>query len=258
MLHYVVNRASREDRRYLWLGAMAAQGVAMEYIRLQVACDKDDYKTQEELCEVARDEFPEFFGFQLEKPQGHIGLGHLLCSWSCMRMWQCIADSDFWAGAWLDDYALRVRDHRLRELIRELRPDILQLAWHRRDEMFITNYYGLPMRYDVPDTLKVNRKCPAVYVGAVGGADWANILSPRGAGNLLQFMADTPYFNSEVAIPAYYFATRDSRVFSVRANDPAEHGQVPLKRNQWVVQLCDYTDRPASDLAGMHQEVRDD
>ena len=258
MRQHYVNRKSRADRRFLFLGAMASQGVDALDIRLHVARDKDDYEDAQVLCEAARKEFPEFFSFHLESPQTHIGFGHLICSWSVMRMWRSIAEGDSHAGAWLDDYALRVPIQKVRTLTTGLRPDILMLAWHRRADIFEDNIYRLPVDYDVPYRLKVVRPYPSVYAGAMGGADWANILSPRGAGWLLQWMADMPIFNTELAIASFYFATRRDGVYSVRANDKWANGEQLLKRNRWVVHLWPYTDGADSDLMGLHQGGTDD
>ena len=258
MLHHYVNRASRMDRRYLWLGAMGSQGVDAADIRLQVACDKDDYETAQAICEAAQAEFPEFFSYNLENPQRHIGYGHLICSWSVMRMWKAIADGTAIAGAWLDDYALRVPVQKVVNLCNQISPDILMLAWHRRDDVFIRDDYDLPVRYDVPDLLSISRLSPSVYQGACGGSDWANYLSPRGAGWLLQWMADMPIFNTELAIQSFALASHRQGIFSVRANDPTENGVQLLKRNRWVMQLWPYTDGAESDLVGLHEGGADD
>ena len=253
MLHHCVNRKSRLDRKFLWLGAQASQGVPMSDIWMHEARDMDDYKTEQAVCEAAKPEFPEFFGHHLNQWHRHIGFGQLICSWSVMRMWREIEQGDATAVAWLDDYALHVPVLKLERLVSGLSPDILLLAWHRRDDMFDRNEYHLPVRYKVPNPLRIVRTFPEVFVGTQGGADWANVLSPRGAGWLLQFMADRPVFNTEVAIPAFYFETRRKGVYAVRGNNPYEHGQVPMLQNRWVVDLSPYTDGAVSDLVGLHQ-----
>ena len=253
MLHHCVNRRSRTDRRFLWLGAQAAQSVPMSDIWIHEARDKDDYATERDLCEAAKTEFPEFFGHHLDNWHRHIGYGHLICSWSVMRMWREIANGGATAVAWLDDYALRVPALKLDRLASGLNPDILLLAWHRRDDMFDRNEYHLPVRYKVPNPLKVVRAFPQVFAGTQGGSDCANVLSPRGAGWLLQFMADRPVFNTEVAIPAFYFETRRKGVYAVRGNNPLETGLHTMSTNRWVVDLSPYTDGDKSDLIGIHQ-----
>lgn len=256
MKHYVVNRKSRPDRLLLWKGAMAAHGVSADRLVTRVAMDKDDYKNASAICETARVEFPEFFSFHLEYPQSHVGFGHLICSWSVMQMWKAIAGGQETAVGWLDDYALRRSESKLQSMIDALSPDVLQLAWHYRPDIFEWDKYDIPVKWVVPPKLIISPKHREVFLGANGGSDWANVLSPRGAGALLQFMAEHPYFNTEVAIQAYALAHRGQGVFSVRANDPTEIGTAPLRRNRWVVHLWDYTDGDTSDLAGSHYGVK--
>lgn len=253
MQHHFVNRRSRPDRRYLWTGAMASQGVKPDEIVRHLAMDIDDYKTPEEVCEAAREEFPEYFTFHLYNPQRHIGFGHLVISWSIMRMWREIASGTEIAGAWIDDYALRVPHAKLRELAESVQPDILQLAWHLRDDVFLRNDYDLPVSYQAPAHLSRHARFPALWQGTRGCAEWCMLLSPRGARLLLEFIAWRPYYNTEIAVPAFYFETWDSGVYSVVANHEREHGVMTLKNNGWVCHLVEYTDGIVSDVEGMHE-----
>lgn len=260
MQHHYVNRKSRMDRHFLWRGAMAAQGVPVRDMTRHIAKDKDDYSDVQSLCEAARADFPEFFSFHLESPQSHIGFGHLICSWSVMRMWRSIASGNETACAWLDDYALRVPQRDVVDLITGVDAEMVMLAWHERPDIFDENVYGLPASVLPPLPKCVSRvpQVPSLFRGALGGSDWAIIFSPAGAGAVLQFMADMPYFNTELAPVAYYFTRRSDGVFSVRGNDAGENGTVPLRRNRWVVHLWDYTDGETSDLIGLHEGVSHD
>ena len=252
MRHYYVNRQSRWDRHHLFCGAMAGQGIPAESLHRSIAMDKDNYTSDAEICEAARVDFPEFFTFHLESPQPRIKFGHLICSWSVMRMWRAISQGSEIAGAWLDDYALRVPEVKLRRLVDDIEPDILQLAWHLRPDVFVNNVYKVPFRYDIPSTYERLGDAP-VFCGAPGGSDWANILSPRGAGWLLDFMSQVPYFNSEVAIQALFLKTRRQGIYSVVASNPFENGTMVLTQNAWVLQLWPFTTGNASDLVGTHE-----
>ena len=252
MLHHYVNRKSRPDRNYLWRGAMAAQGIQPDEMRHHIAKDKDDYPDVSTLCEAASaDGFPEFFDYHKESPHPYIGFGHLVCSWSVMRMWREIGEGTERAAAWLDDYALRVPVQQLNRLVTRLKPDILLLAWHRRDALFHDDKYELGRKWDVPYTL--SRTSPDIYTGAMGASDWAMVLSPGGARQLLSYMASEPRLNTECTVAGLYADWRPPRLYSVTANSPRSHGLKPIFGNRWVLELSAYTDGNRSDLVGLHE-----
>ncbi len=253
MMHHYVNRNSRPDRKFLWLGAMAAQGVQPDEIQLHVARDKDDYPDVGAICEAASaDGFPEFFGFHQKTPQPNIGYGHLICSWSCMRMWRTIGEGKEHAAAWLDDYALRVPCQQLNRLVANVNPDILLLAWHTRDDLFYDDKYELGKTWDVPRQLHVSPLDNA-YIGAMGASDWAIVFSPKGANLLLAYMAHEPLLNTECAVAGLYADWRPPNLYSVVDNHPRSDGLSPIYGNRWVLELSAYTDGIRSDLIGLHE-----
>lgn len=254
MIHNYVNRSSRPDRNYLWRGAMAAQGVEPEEMHRHNAMDKDDYPDAGAICEAAAaDGFPEFFNFHKDNPQPHIAFGHLICSWSVMRMWRHIAEEPSTHGrqfAWLDDYALRVPAPEVHHLIVHIEPEILQLAWHTYDRLYYEDYYNLGKTWNVPRTLTA---CEDVYPGAIGCSDWALVLTRTGAARILEYMAYEPRLNTERVIAGLAAEWDIPRIYSVVDNHPHSHGLIPIHGNRWVLQLCAYTDGERSDLVGLHE-----
>ena len=252
MKHYVVNRKCRWDRLLLWQGAMAAQRVPEADLLVRVAMDKDDYADREDLCMAAMDDgFGEFFGYHLEHWCDYIGFGHLICSWSIMRVWREIAQGDKTAVQWLDDYALGIPSRKFSRWVADLNPNIVQLCWHYRDDLF-ENPHRLPSKlYPLSSETKVGRR--DVVVGAEGASDWALVLSPQGAQWLLDYMASKPYFNTELAVVAMWAENSHRKsVYSVVSQDPTINGTVPLTGNDWVVGLSQFTET-ASDLTGLHE-----
>lgn len=254
MVHHYVNRKSRPDRRFLWLGAMAAQGIPPEDIRLHVAMDKADYPDANAICEAASaDGFSEFFDFHRDTPQPNVGYGHLICSWSVMRMWRAISEGTERAVAWLDDYALRVPVWELNRLVKNITPDILLLAWHKRDDLFYDNKYKIGRTWEtVPRDLAIEP--PGLYTGTMGASDWAIVFSPEGARLLLRYMASEPRLNTECAVAGLYADWRPPSLYSVADNHPRSDGLSPIYGNRWVMELSAYTDGDRSDLIGLHEE----
>ena len=254
MMHHYTNRSSRPDRNFLWRGAMAAAGVPPEHMQHHIARDKDDYPDVRTLCEAASaDGFPEFFNYHKNSPHPYIGYGHLVCSWSVMRMWRTIAEGNATAVAWLDDYALRVPNTRLTRLVTAVEPDILLLAWHRRDELFYDDRYNLGRTWDVPRTLPLAPRPFKLHPGTMGASDWALVLSPAGAKLLLSYMANEPRVNTEYVAAALYADWRPANFYSVAENHPHSHGLKPIFGNAWVLELQGYTDGDRSDLVGLHE-----
>ena len=256
MHHYVVNRACRGDRLALWRGAMAAQGVEPHEMHRVVARDRDDYPDAQALCESARPgDFGAYFQRHLESPMSHIGLGHLLCSWSVLGVWQDIANGRERACQWLDDYALRVPSSVVLQLAEEIGADVLLLAWHFRHEFFRENYYRLPVTWNPPEQVSIHPRRREVFVGTLGTSDWALVLSPTGAVWLLDYMLSEPHVYTEVAPGAMFFANpQRATIFSVRANNPRISGLETLRGNRWVVDLSPFCEGASSDLVGLHEE----
>ena len=255
MKHYVVNRKSRLDRLLLWQGAMTSQRVPRADFCIRVAMDKDDFPTRKSLCEAAiADGFTGFFGYHVENSIDYIGYGILLGSWSMMRVWREIAQGNETAVAWVDDYALGEHERELRRLVSEIEPDVLQLCWHYRNDLYPPKGMQSRSPYHVwpyPPEPKTGRK--DVVVGAAGSADWALVLSPIGAQWLLDYMEKMPYFNTEsVVAPMWYENHHRKSVYSVTANNPQINGMSEMSGNRWVVGLGQFTDT-ASDLVGLHE-----
>ena len=60
---YYVNRKDREDRNYLFRGAMAANEFPPDDLIRVIAKNKEDYKSRAEMCDAASDDgFSGFFG----------------------------------------------------------------------------------------------------------------------------------------------------------------------------------------------------
>lgn len=256
MQHHYVNRACRVDRNHLWRGAMAAQGVQLHEMRRHVAMDKDDYTDAASICEAARVEFPEFFGFHLESPQPHIGFGHLICSWSVMRMWREIAAGRNIACAWLDDYALRVPVVHFNALYSAIAPDVLLLAWHARPDLYIERRY-VRRQWNVPSALfpeQTRVHTNAVYRGTMGSSDWAVVLTPQGAGAVLDYMASEPLLNTEFAIGGMAADGVGTEVWSVVASNRYSTGLKPIYGNHWVMDLGSFAEGAFSDLVGTHHQ----
>ncbi len=254
MKAYYVNRFDRNDRNYLFRGAMAAAGFRPEELVRHVAKHKEDYPTRESLCDAASaDGFSEFFGYQ--RCQTWPGYGHLVCSWSVMRCWREIADGSEMAIQLLDDYYLKKKKSQLMELIDKIGDvKILQLAWHTRDDVFLLNKYDLNIAYEIQE-LRICENVPDVYIGAShGGSDWANVLSPEGAAVLLDYMRYHPYLNTECVLTGLHHTFCQAEgIYSVVANDPGETGTMVLRNNAWVGHLVEYTDGDMSDLIGTHE-----
>lgn len=258
MKAYYVNRSDRLDRNYLFRGAMAAAGFRPDDLVRVIAKHKEDYPTRESLCDAASaDGFPEFFGYQRDKPWP--GYGHLVCSWSVMRCWRQIAAGHEIALQLLDDYYLRQHVSALEALVEQLGDvKILQLAWHTRDDVFFLDQYDLALPYE-PQTLVLSAKTPEVYVGAGHGcSDWALVLSPEGAARILDYMKYHPYLNTEVAVTGlHYTFNQVGGIYSVANQNPKVNGTVELQPqdNYWVGHLIAYTTERASDLIGTHEQA---
>ena len=253
MKAYYVNREDREDRNYLFRGAMAAAGFAPNELKRCIAKNKEDYPNRQALCDAAADDgFSEFFGYQRDKDWP--GYGHLVCSWSVMRCWREIASGDALAIQLLDDYYVKNR-WTLEKLIAALGTvDILQLAWHYREDVFFLNEYELPIAYEIEDNVSPSAS-DEVYIGAAQGcSDWANVLSPHGAQRCLDFMKYHPHLNTECILTGLHHTFKGTpNFYSVVANDPKENGTVVLRNNGWIGHLVEYTSGNMSDLIGTHE-----
>lgn len=255
---YYVNRSDRDDRNYLFRGAMAAAGFRPKSLNRVIAMHKEDYPDRDILCDAAAaDGFPEFFLYQ--KGQTWPGYGHLVCSWSVMRCWRMIAEQDDVAIQFLDDYYLRVDKKELQRLLEVLDGfKIIQLAWHTRDDVFFEDKYNLKLPYRA-DELKISPVSSEVYIGAGHGcSDWALVLTPEGAQLILDYMKYHPELNTECALTGMHHAFRSiGGIYSVRDNNPEVIGTTVLKPddNKWVGHLVEFTNKQQSDLIGTHEQT---
>lgn len=258
MKFYYLNRKDREDRNHLFRGAMAQMDIPPENLIRHIAKNKEDYSSRKTLCDAAiGNGFRGFFEYQRDREGKYPGFGHLVCTWGCMRIWREIANGDEVACQFLDDYCLRQPMVRFAEFLAPLDDlNILQLAWHKRDDIFLRNDYDLPpIPYEFQEDV-VSQKSRDFLVGTgIGSSDWALVLSPVGAQMLLDYMDEYPYLNSEVALVGlYHTATNVDGLYSLRHQPRDVNGLEVLRTNPWVRHLVEYTEESMSDLIGVHNK----
>ena len=256
MKFYYLNRADRLDRNFLFRGAMAANGYRPENLIRCIAKNKEDYPNRVALCDAAsQDGFDGFFSYQRDREGKYPGFGHMVCSWGCMRIWREIAEGKEIGVHLLDDYYLRQPLHKFVELLRPLDDlNIVQLAWHERDDIFLLNTYDLPpIPYEVePDVVSPKSKDFLVGTGQ-GCSDWALVLSPYGAQTLLNYMQHNPYLNSECVTTGLHHTFHNlPGTYSLHHQNREVNGLQVLQDNPWVGHLVEYTDEAMSDLTGAH------
>ncbi len=251
---YYVNRADREDRNYLFRGAMAAMGFPPEDLIRVIAKNREDYPSRAELCDAAAADGFEGF-FMRMRDRAYPGYGHLVGAWSMMRSWRIIAEGDEVALHMIDDYYIKQPRQALELLLAPLDDlNLVQLAWHIRDDVFFMDKYNLGIPYyHVPE--EVSDKSPYFLKGAWHGcADWALVLSPKGARAILQYMETQSPINAECITTAMQHTYRDfPGIYSLRDQPRDVNGNQVLCTNPWVGHLIEYTDKPVSDLMGTHE-----
>ena len=250
---YYVNRQDREDRNYLFRGAMAANEFPPEDLIRVIAKNREDYASRAEICDAASDDgFPGFF--QRVRDIDYPGYGQIICTWSVMRAWRMIAEGDEVSVCMIDDYYIKQPKRALEFLLSPLNDlSIVQLAWHIRDDIFFMDRYNLGIPYKhVP--LEVSDKSPYFYKGMWHGcSEWALVLSPKGANQLLRYMEDLSPINTEVAPTAIQHTYRDMiGTYSLRDQPERCNGTMVLRDNPWVGHLVEYTDGGVSNLMGTH------
>lgn len=253
---YYVNRKDREDRNYLFRGAMACSGFEPDELIRVIAKNKEDYPSREEMCDAASDDgFSGFF--QRVRDLSYPGYGHLICTWSLMRAWRMIAEDGENAICMIDDYYIKQSKPKLEMLLYPLHGyQIVQLAWHLRDDIFFLNHYDLDIPYDhVP--LKVSDKSPYFYEGMWHGcSDWALVMTTEGAQLLIDYMNNESIINSECAPTALMHTHRDlTGTYSLRDQPQNVNGEMVLRDNPWIGHLVEYTDGASSDLQGWHESA---
>lgn len=250
---YYVNRADREDRHYLFRGAMAAMGFPAEDLVRVIAKNREDYPSRAELCEAgAADGFEDYFNYQ--RNANHPGYGCLVSAWSIQRCWRLIAKQDEIVLFFLDDYYLKQPIDQLLALIEPLDDlNVVQLAWHVRDDVFFLNQYNLPIPYQ-HRSCNISDKSPDFLDGAWEGAsDWAFVVSPQGVSWLLDYMRLQPYLATETALCGMQHTfTHLTGIYSLRDQPRDVNGNQVLKTNPVVGHLVEYTDKPVSNLMGTH------
>ena len=253
MKAYYVNRADREDRNYLFRGAMAAGGWRPEELVRIIAKHREDYPTRQAVCDAAcADGFTGYF----ERMRGreYPGYGTLISTWSYLRSWRMIAEGDEIALFFNDDYYLKQPKSALEFLLAPLGDfNIVQLSWHTRDAVFFFDKFNLGIPYEhAPE--EVSDKSPHFLEGAWHGcADRALVLSPAGADALLTYMDRESPIDTECATMAFQHTHRDfPGIYSLKDQPRDVDGNTVLRTNQWIGHLIEYTDGPVSNLMGTH------
>lgn len=254
MKFYYVNRQDREDRNYLFRGAMAAMGFpAADLIRV-LAKNREDYPSRAALCEAgAADGFAGFFN--RVKDRDYPGYGHLVGSFSHMRAWRMIAESGEVGVHMCDDYYIKQPKAQLEALLAPLGDfNLVQLAWHVRDDVFFNDQFNLGIPYE-HFSEEVSDESPHFIKGAWHGcSDWALVLSPIGAQALLDYMEYQSPVNPECATTAMHHTYKDfPGVYSLKDQPREQNGNTVLRDNPWVGHLIEYTEHPVSDLMGTHE-----
>ena len=256
MKAYYVNRSDREDRNYLFRGAMAAMGFRLEDLIRVIAKNREDYPSRAEVCEAGvADGFGGYFSYQ--KDAKYPGYGSLVSGWSYMCAWRMIAEGDETALFFLDDYCLKQPLDFFLRLIEPLDDlSIVQLAWHIQPDIFQRNIFDLPIRY-IHKENEVSAKSKAFFDGAwLGSSDWALVFSPEGAAKLLDFTENYPFLGGETHITGLQHTDKEmAGIYSLR-NQPSDvDGHQVLISNRWVRHLIEYTSKPASNLIGSQHLV---
>ena len=251
---YYVNRQDREDRNYLFRGAMAAMGFPAEDLIRVIAKHREDYPSRAGLCDAgAADGFEGFFNRMRNRK--YPGYGHLVGAWSMMRSWRIIAQGDAIALHMIDDYYIKQPKQALDELIAPLDDlNLVQLAWHTRDDVFFLDNYNLGIPYSHVAE-EVSEKSPHFIKGAWHGcSDWALVLSPTGAQAILDYMHYQSPINAECVTTAMQHTYRDMPgIYSLKDQPRDVNGNEVLRTNPVVGHLVEYTDKPDSDLKGTHE-----
>ena len=251
MKAYYVNRSDRDDRHYLFCGAMAAAGFRPDELVRVDAMKREDYPTREAVCNAgAADGFPEFFTYQRDKTWPEYN--HMIGSWSMMRSWRMIAEQDDIGIHFVDDYYLRKQKWELESLIEPLNDlSILQLAWHERTDVFLLNKYDLPIPFEMEADV-ISEKQPQVLRGAAHGcSDWAILMTPEGAQALLKYQREHPYVNPELSVTAMYSTFRQmTGIYSLKDQNRYKSGLEVLlpEDNPWIGHLAEYTDKDMSNF----------
>ena len=258
MQAYYLNRSDRRDRDFLYRGAMACAGFTANSLQREDALLKEDYPTREALCEAAECEFPAYFRYHKESDATYPGIGHLVCSWGTMRAWRRIAQGRHPAVFTCDDYYVKSRQ-KLEQLLSSLggEANIIQLAHHARDDLFLRDEHDLEMPYQF-GSYRWSHMTPDVYEGMAYSSSDNLYLSPYGAQTLLDYLAECPALNTECATQGMHQAwlhgkfRRVSGTFSVVDNDTAEQGIHVMRNNGWIGHLVEYTSGAMSDIGGFY------
>ena len=253
-IHYI-NRSDRDDRNYLLRGAMAAMGWRPEELVRIIAKHREDYPSRKEVCDAAcADGFEGFFNRMRYWNKERPGYGSLVSSWSYMRSWRMIAEGNEPVIHLLDDYYIKQPKPALEFLLAPLDDfNIVQLAWHERDDIFFLDWYDLKIPYNHVAE-KVSAKSPYFLEGAWQGcSDWALVLSPQGAAWMLDYMETESVINADCVTTAMQHSGRNyTGIYSLRDQPRDVNGNDVLRTNPWVGHLIEYTDAPVSNLMGTH------
>ena len=174
-----------------------------------------------------------------------------------MRSWRMIAEGDEPIIHLLDDYYIKQPKHDLEFLLAPLDDfNIVQLAWHVRDDIFFLDWFDLKIPFNhVPE--KVSSKSPYFLEGAWQGcSDWALVLSPQGAASMLEYMGTESVINADCVTTAMQHSGRNyPGIYSLKDQPNDVTGNEVLTTNPWVGHLIEYTEGAVSNLMGTHQLV---
>ena len=250
---YYVNRQDREDRNYLFRGAMAAMGFSAEDLVRVIAKNREDYPDRDALCTAAgEDGFGGFF--ERVRHSDFPGYGCLVATWSCMRAWRTIAESGETSIFMLDDYYIKQPKEALDLLIAPLDDfTIVQLAWHIRDDVFFLDQYNLGIPYQHVAE-EVSDKSPYFLKGTWHGcSDWCWVITAAGAQAILDYMHYHSRVQNECVLTAMQHTYRDyPGIYNLRDQPRNVNGNAVLRTNPWVGHLIEYTEGPVSNLMGTH------
>ena len=127
------------------------------------------------------------------------------------------------------------------------------MSWHTRDEVFFHDKFNLGIPYE-HQAEKVSSKSPYFLEGAWHGcADRSLVLSPKGAGALLEYMDKESPIDTECATMAFQHTHRDfPGIYSLKDQPRDVNGNQVLRTNIWVGHLIEYTGGIVSNLMGTH------
>lgn len=258
MKAFTLNRDDRPDRWQLYQQQMYAVGFNDKELRRYSAYLVEDYENREHLCEVASQDFPEFFNAQRGKTWPPYG--HLVCTYGCLHALRDIANSTGYVMFSCDDYALKKTKWQLEQTVEALKDvNCLLLAYHCVEYVHwnVRDQYGVALPRRVIRR-KRSKRCPLVWEGTGFGSSESFVLSPEGAQILLRYMREKPYMFLEPVVYWLYHDWNPKGFYSIVENDFRESGIVIMRNNAWIEHLVKKTPGKVSDLEDYHDYTEKD